>query len=213
MIVIGLDPGGLNSFGWACLQIGESGNPIALNTGLTSSAPSALDSAGKIARFAPVAMGIDAPLYWVREGDRKADADICKRICGVGGKSGTVSHVNSLRGACLVQGVLAARQAVETWPDVIVTEAHPKALLLIFQTRQANINVMRRLPHIRHGLQQPSSVIGTISCPRNMIHFFRVDTGFPTGSRVHKRCRQRSKLTFRPRTAQTTTTPSPSSPR
>jgi predicted nuclease with RNAse H fold len=131
MIVIGLDPGGLNSFGWACLQIGESGNPIALNTGLASSAPSALDSAGKIASFAPVAVGIDAPLYWVREGDRKADADIRKRICVVGGKSGTVSHVNSLRGACLVQGILAAHQVVETWPDVIVTEAHPKALLLI----------------------------------------------------------------------------------
>jgi hypothetical protein len=50
-------------------------------------------------------------------------------VCSAGGQSGTVSHVNSLRGACLVQGVLIARLSRERWPEVPITESHPKALL------------------------------------------------------------------------------------
>lgn len=131
MILLGLDPGGLKNFGWASLRIGESGTPIALQTGLSSSASAALKEASHAASSAPVAVGIDAPLFWITEGDRRADAGIRKLICAAGGSSGTVGHVNSLRGACLVQGILAARQVAETWPSAKVTEAHPKALLRI----------------------------------------------------------------------------------
>lgn len=129
MRFIGIDPGGRNSFGWAVLHIGESGAPASLRTGLCSLAGAALNQASEAAASAPAAVGIDAPLFWVAAGDRRADARIRKLVCAAGGNSGTVSHVNSLRGACLVQGVLAAREAAELWPSAVVTEAHPKALL------------------------------------------------------------------------------------
>jgi predicted nuclease with RNAse H fold len=133
MILFGFDPGGRNSFGWACLCIGESGEVVLpLHTGCTSSAPVAITEASRhTAGSAPVAVGIDAPLFWVDEGDRRADAGIRTRVCAAGGMGGTVGHVNALRGACLVQGVLAARQVAERWPSAKVTEAHPKALLRV----------------------------------------------------------------------------------
>jgi len=131
MNLLGLDPGGLNSFGWANLRIGESGTPVALKTGVSSSASAALNEASRADGVAPVAVGIDAPLFWVTEGDRSADARIRRLVCAAGGHSGTVGHVNSLRGACLVQGILAARQVADSWPSATVTEAHPKALLRV----------------------------------------------------------------------------------
>ncbi len=138
MILFGFDPGGLHNFGWACLNIGKSGIPISLNTGCSSNAPDAITEASRhAAGRAPVAVGIDAPLFWVAEGDRLADAGIRTRVCAAGGTSGNVGHVNSLRGACLVQGVLAARQVAETWPSTKITEAHPKALnLLHFEAKK-----------------------------------------------------------------------------
>lgn len=137
MNLLGLDPGGLKSFGWARLRIGESGAPISLQTGVSSSATSAIREASRVTGAAPVAVGIDAPLFWVSEGDRRADARIRKLVCASGGRSGTVGHVNSLRGACLVQGILAARVVAELWPSAIVTEAHPKALLRIHSAASA----------------------------------------------------------------------------
>lgn len=132
MILFGLDPGGLKNFGWACLSIGESGTPTELHTGCCSSASAAIKAATHAAGSAPpVAVGIDAPLFWVAEGDRRADAAVRRLVCASGGQSGTVGHVNSLRGACLVQGVLAAREMAEAWPTTKITEAHPKALLRV----------------------------------------------------------------------------------
>lgn len=137
MKFIGLDPGGQNSFGWAVLCIGDSGVPAGLSTGVSSHADVALQQAAEVTGCAPNAIGIDAPLFWVAAGDRKADARIRKLVCAAGGRSSTVGHVNSLRGACLVQGVLAAHRVAELWPSALVTEAHPKALLRISGTAQA----------------------------------------------------------------------------
>lgn len=58
-------------------------------------------------------------------------------VCALGGSSGTVSHVNSLRGACLVQGILVARAALAAWPQAKLTEAHPKALLRVWSKAAA----------------------------------------------------------------------------
>ena len=46
------------------------------------------------------------------------------------GRPERVGHVNSLRGACLVQGIQVLRLAHGMWPQAAITEAHPKALLL-----------------------------------------------------------------------------------
>lgn len=131
MVLLGFDPGGVKSFGWATLHVADAGALVRLTTGVVSNAPEAVREAAQSARSAPAGVGIDAPLYWVQQGDRLADSHIRKRVVAAGGQSGTVSSVNSLRGACLVQGVLTARLVAASWPKAIVTEAHPKALLRI----------------------------------------------------------------------------------
>ena len=151
MILFGFDPGGLNNFGWACLSIGKSGIPVSLNTGCSSNAPDAITEASHHASGkAPAAVGIDAPLFWIAKGDRLADAGIRTRVCAAGGTSGNVGNVNSLRGACLVQGVLAARQIAETWPSAQITEAHPKALLLLHLEASQFLADNLLAPHLEH---------------------------------------------------------------
>jgi hypothetical protein len=51
-------------------------------------------------------------------------------ITELGSPSGTVGAVNSLRGACLIQGILVAMMCQQE-PDrrIPITESHPKALL------------------------------------------------------------------------------------
>ncbi|MFI5197920.1 MAG: hypothetical protein ACHQJD_04830 [Thermoanaerobaculia bacterium] len=132
MVLLGFDPGGIKSFGWATLEVGDDDAVISLKTGVTSTAPEAVCEAGQRATSAPAGVGIDAPLFWVQQGDRHADFQIRQRVIAAGGQSGTVSHVNSLQGACLVQGILAARLVAASWPSAIVTEAHPKALLRLY---------------------------------------------------------------------------------
>jgi hypothetical protein len=95
MNLIGLDPGGLKSFGWAILSIGEPGASITLKTGVSSNAFSAINEASSAVGEAPAGVGIDAPLFWLTEGDRKADARIRKLVCAAGGHSGTVGMTSS----------------------------------------------------------------------------------------------------------------------
>ncbi len=128
MRFVGFDPGGEKAFGWAVLEATPSGLRLVAG-GAVTGAPTALATAAEASGHPPTAIGIDAPLFWVAEGDRNADLQVRTLVCSAGGQSGTVSHVNSLRGACLVQGVLVARLSRERWPEVPVTEAHPKALL------------------------------------------------------------------------------------
>ncbi len=129
MVLLGFDPGGKNSFGWATLCLKESGAFVTLESGVESNAPDAVRAAAQHAPATPHGIGIDAPLFWVDKGDRRADATIRTRVVAAGGQSGTVSSVNSLRGACVVQGILTARLVATEWPTALVTEAHPKALL------------------------------------------------------------------------------------
>lgn len=131
MIVVGFDPGGIKSFGWAVLEIDSLQAIIRLDTGVVSSAPDAVNAASLAAGLQPAGVGIDAPLFWTERGDRWVDSHIRKRLIAAGGSSGTVSSVNSLQGACLVQGIITARLTSKLWPTALLTEAHPKALLRI----------------------------------------------------------------------------------
>jgi predicted nuclease with RNAse H fold len=127
---IGFDPGGEKAFGWAVLLAqGNSADLVA--SGTCSNAPNAPAAATRHAPVAPIAVATDAPLFWIESGDRKVDAQVRKMVCAAGGSSGTVSHVNSLRGACLAQGILVTKLAIEAWPNALITEAHPKALLRV----------------------------------------------------------------------------------
>ena len=127
---IGFDPGGSQAFGWAVLS--EENAELTLSAaGTCSDAREALKMAKLACPSAPKAIAVDAPLFWVQVGDRNSDKVVRKLVCASGGSGGTVGHVNSLRGACLVQGILVARLAVEAWPLAKVSEAHPKALLAV----------------------------------------------------------------------------------
>lgn len=115
----GADPGGKLTFGVAILH--DDGT---FNTSVVSSA----DEATAWFKGVPAGIGIDAPLWWSsgQSSDRQADRFLrtTYRI-----PSGTVQTANSLKGAVLVQGVMLAQRLRERFPQVPITEAHPKALL------------------------------------------------------------------------------------
>jgi hypothetical protein len=130
--LLGLDPGGIGNFGW-CITRDSSNLPVTpIASGLSDSASQAIKAA--LAAL-PVghtlcSAGIDAPLYWSRAGSRVADELVRTAIRSFGAPqaAGTVQGINSLRGACLVQGMLAAIELREKFPLLLITEAHPKAL-------------------------------------------------------------------------------------
>jgi hypothetical protein len=146
MVLLGFDPGGINNFGWATLHVDDVGGFLNLTTGVASNTPEAVRNAAQSATSAPAGIGIDAPLFWVQEGDRRVDSYLRDRVRAAGGHNGTVNSVNSLRGACLVQGILTARLVAASWPSTIITEAHPKALLRLHA--EAENFVINHLPPI-----------------------------------------------------------------
>jgi hypothetical protein len=76
-------------------------------------------------------LGIDSVLWWSRSkgGGRRADMAVRADCCSGGGHSGTVSPINSLMGAMFVPAYLLIRDLRERFPEIRITEAHPKALL------------------------------------------------------------------------------------
>ena len=133
MVLLGFDPGGDAQFGWCVaevtaarlLRLRASGTCSHAEAAVTSALEKA-DGLGKIE-----AAGIDSPLFWVPNGDRKADRTVRSALKAKGAKnaSGTVAHVNSLRGACLIQGIMTAHLLRKHIPQIRITESHPKALL------------------------------------------------------------------------------------
>ena len=133
-IYLGFDPGGKKHFGWSVCSSIES-NLKVIVTGIEDHAKGAVDAA--IANIPEkgeaIGAGIDAPLFWVVDGERLADKVVRNAIKKLGAPSpqGTVQHVNSLRGACLVQGVLVVKLLCENFHSIEITESHPKALLYL----------------------------------------------------------------------------------
>lgn len=133
MWLAGFDPGGERQFGW-CVVEASTELPLSLHsTGVASNAAEAVNCVLKEipSQNTLIAAGIDSPLFWSPDGDRNADRVIRNEIKNLGASapSGTVQHVNSLRGACLVQGALTAKLIRAAIPSINITEAHPKALL------------------------------------------------------------------------------------
>lgn len=130
MVVLGFDPGGQESFGWCVAEAVGSGELTLRDHGLASHAGEAvrkaLDSVGERSRIK--AAGIDSPLFWIADGDRNADKVVRSALRRYRAGS-TVQHVNSLQGACLVQGILTAYLLRQALPAIRITESHPKALL------------------------------------------------------------------------------------
>lgn len=137
MVILGFDPGGKNQFGWCVAQGTNDGHLQLRASDIASNADEAVTAAlSKAVDFGRVeAAGIDSPLFWVADGDRKADKSIrnaMKRL-GAINVGGTVQQVNSLRGACLSQGIMAAHLLRRELPEIRITESHPKALLWLLR--------------------------------------------------------------------------------
>lgn len=162
MLILGFDPGGDGRFGWCVTESTSHGRLDLRACAVANHAKGAVEAALESAR--PLgevkAAGIDSPLFWDTGGDRCVDQEIRKALSALGAKNagGTVQHVNSLRGACLVQGVLAAHLLRERLRDVRITETHPKALLWLlkiatrkFPATEVKINHLRDF--VESGLQ------------------------------------------------------------
>ena len=122
---VGADPGGKGKFGLAFLDGGGK-----LSCELVSSVDEAVKAI--VDRGEPLALGIDAPMWWSsgEAGGRKVDETL-RRVYGI--PSGTVQSANSLRGAALVGGALLASRIRDQFPRarIEITETHPKALLYL----------------------------------------------------------------------------------
>ena len=130
LYAVGFDPGGHKAFGWAVVRYLD-GIVSLTSSGTCSNALDAVTATQRACPTEPLAFAVDAPLFWIPSGDRNVDKIVRRMVCSAGGTSGTVSHVNSLRGACLVQGIIVTDLAAKLWPRANVSEAHPKALLKV----------------------------------------------------------------------------------
>lgn len=137
MIVLGFDPGGISQFGWCVTEPGAGSRLRILESGNASCAADAHEHALQHVgdHGAVSAAGIDSPLFWIATGDREVDRIVRAAMTDLGAPNvhGTVQQVNSLRGACLAQGVMLAHLLRRDLPNVRVTESHPKALLWLLK--------------------------------------------------------------------------------
>ena len=139
-VFIGLDPGGKSAFGWCVTVDSATLHLRTLASGAEDEARAATDQAlSCVPPGEPVlGVGIDAPLIW-SWGRRRAVDEIVRsaiRNAGAPHPAGTVQSVNSLRGACLVQGLLGAIALRRHYPSIPVVESHPKALLWMMSDAQ-----------------------------------------------------------------------------
>lgn len=121
VIWIGVDPGGEGKFGVAILHEGG------VLTKCVDHADEAVQFIANETAGCPSGIGVDAPLWWSsgRSSDRQADRWL-RFTFGLAG--GNVQTANSLEGAALVQGAMFVQRMREQYPQVPVTESHPKAL-------------------------------------------------------------------------------------
>jgi len=120
---LGADPGGNGNFGIAILQSDGTASTYCVGC-----ADEAVQTLVRHLQLNPAGVGVDAPLWWSsgHSSDRRADRWLRTRYHLPGGR---VQAANSLRGAALVQGVMFVYRARQRFPEVNVTETHPKALL------------------------------------------------------------------------------------
>jgi predicted nuclease with RNAse H fold len=119
---IGADPGGNGNFGLAILGFDGS-----VNTYYVDCTDEAIRIVVQRVNSTPAGVGVDAPLWWssARSSDRQADQWLRTKY---GLPGGQVQAANSLRGAALVQGAMFVQRMREHFPNVGVTETHPKAV-------------------------------------------------------------------------------------
>ncbi|MEO3413525.1 hypothetical protein AAFO92_02585 [Roseovarius sp. CAU 1744] len=169
---VGFDPGGVNKFGAAIINENECVRIRNL---------SSVDDAVAFVRcffknFEPMGVGIDAPLWWSggEGGGRQVDRLIRKRYSI---SSGTVQSSNSLRGAAVVQAPLLIERLRAIYPNLFVTEAHPKAYL-----RGPHKNDLGYLRGLDFGSHDPDdddhqrdAILAAIAAREGQLHRWKFD--------------------------------------
>lgn len=151
-LVLGFDPGGKGAFGWSVCRVVDGSLQPPAKTGLADRAWEALAQTKQATETGfgtrdarVVAAGIDAPLIWTMQEGRMADVAVRQALKETGVPSrelgGRVQHFNSLRGSCVVQGVLLAKLLHDMW-TLEITEAHPKALRRLLEHSESEVTVM-----------------------------------------------------------------------
>ena len=132
--ILGFDPGGVGHFGWSICETVDGKLKSCPRTGLANDACHAISQVRMALpdNLPVLAAGIDAPLFWSKKGGRRVDVVLRQTLKDTqfpaSKLGGTVQTVNSLQGACVVQGLLLARYLMDTCWDLAITESHPKAL-------------------------------------------------------------------------------------
>lgn len=169
---VGVDPGGKRRYGVAVLE--DSELILTTTVDCTDDAIEAVTSLLSSLSGAPAGVGIDAPMWWSSacSGDRLADQTL-RRSHKLSG--GEVQAANSLRGAALIQGMMFAQCIRAIYPNVPITEAHPKAL----------VKAMRETPEgsfeDRYGIALPSNehirdaIVSAIAAREGVLERWSID--------------------------------------
>ena len=149
---MGFDPGGEGNFGWSICPVVNGGLAAPLQTGLANHAVHAVQAVqGALPNNANIlAAGIDAPLLWSNAGNRDVDQQLRNALNALNNNPFPIPRVialNALWGAVTVQGVLVAHHVAVAWPNVDLTESHPRALrcLLHAHGQPATVNMVNQL--------------------------------------------------------------------
>ena len=120
---IGVDPGGAGNFGLAILEVGGNCHSTTMD-----SVDKAIAVVREFIDDTPAGVGVDAPLWWSsgNGGLRQSDQWIRDHYRL---HHRHVQAVNSLWGSVLAQGMMFVARMRELFPQVRVTETHPKAVL------------------------------------------------------------------------------------
>ena len=120
---IGVDRGGVGNFGLAILKPDGSCHACSVDY-----VDGAIDAIRAEVQSIPAGVGVDAPLWWCSgsAGLRKANQWIRDKYRL---PNRNVQAVNSLWGSVLAQGMMFVARLREVFPQVSITETHPKAVL------------------------------------------------------------------------------------
>ncbi len=132
MIVLGFDPGGGEKFGCAAYHI-EDRNP---ETFTARSVDNAIEwTVDFLAERQPTFAGIDTLLFWqsTKSGWRGADEYLRNRYPA---SRSSVLCANGLYGSMAVQGAVLAHRLRAIYPDIGLTETHPKLLWTHYLPRE-----------------------------------------------------------------------------
>lgn len=178
MTYLGFDPGGMNNFGVACIS--PNGNALCKTVSSAQEAVEAFD-------VTPIGIGVDAPLWWSIEpgGGRTCDQWI-RTTYSI--PSGSVQSVNSLRGAAIAQGLLISDMISKGFPDCIISESNPKAVIQALNTDFDEFLEENLTSHAYKNEHERDALVCALCCKFGVEGIWKKDLSLirPRSEKVHQ---------------------------